>query len=333
MKKQHWILGIVLSLGIGLIAASPRLIRMDNPEIGFVCISILQFFITCFSCWVIYTQLFSKIKFGQQSQQYMIAGTIVLVAMLTVGYDYFFNSFISKSLQFPEIFGIKRFFALTLRGLVMSSFFYFIQYYLYILNEKQKSQLELAQLKQAQLAANLSSLKEQLSPHFLFNTLNTLSTLTQEKNVKNYIVQLANVYRYVLSYKENDVATLKQELAFIQSYLFIMKARYEDAIELEMYIDEKLFCSHLPAMTLQMLVENAIKHNVVSFQKPLKICLSNTLDGYILIKNNLQPKYSVTASNGIGLNNIMQRYHWLFNKEIVIEKTETDFIVKIPVVL
>lgn len=235
-------------------------------------------------------------------------------------------------MQFPEIIGSRRPYILLLRGLLISGLYYFISYHLYIQSEKQKSILEIAELKQAQLAANLSSLKEQLSPHFLFNTLNTLSSLTKEKNVKDYVAELANVYRYVLHYKELDTATLQQELTFIESYLYIIKTRLEDAIDVSISVDNTVMKSRIPPLTLQLLIENATKHNVASSTKQLKVEIKNTDDGFLTVSNNFQPKASVSFSTGIGLANVMQRYRLLFNKEIIIEKTATSFNVKLPIV-
>ncbi|WP_344822375.1 sensor histidine kinase [Rurimicrobium arvi] len=235
-------------------------------------------------------------------------------------------------LQFPEIIASKRQYLILLRGLLVSGLYYFISYYLYVLSEKQKNSLEIAELRQAQLAANLSSLKEQLSPHFLFNTLNTLSSLTQEKNVKAYVAELANVYRYVLQYKELDTATIKQELAFITSYLYILKTRFEDAFEVDIAVDEKIMHSGIPPLTLQLLIENAIKHNIASVARRLKIHISNSPDNFLIVCNNFQPKSSTRFSTGIGLDNVIKRYQLLFNKEVIIEKSEVSFTVKLPIV-
>lgn len=334
MKKQNWILGFVISAGISLIAASPRLIRMDKIEIGFATVSILYNFFFCITCWIIYQYLFSSkmILPPRKNIFFVSAMAISGIASLTFIYDFIFSAVSHKILQFPEITGGKRPYFLFLRGLLLSGLYYFICYYLSVLAQKQKHRIEIEQLKQAQLAANLSSLKEQLSPHFLFNTLNTLSSLTQEKIVKDYVAELANVYRYVLQYKEIDTATIKQELSFIESYLYIIKARLENAIEVSINVDDVFFTTKIPPLTLQLLIENAIKHNIASASRQLKIKISSSENGYLVVSNNFQPKSSTKLSTGIGLSNVMQRYRLLFNKEISIEKTEKWFTVKLPIV-
>ncbi len=334
VKKQHWLLGFILSVGISLIAFSPRLLRMQEVDVKFLVVGLLYNFVFCFSCWIVYQFLFYQwrlLKVKKQGSLYA-AVAIFAVALLTFPYDYFFSIFTPKAIQFPEISGGKRPLILLLRGLLVSGLFFFINYYLHILAEKQRNQLELEQLKQAQLAANLSSLKEQLSPHFLFNTLNTLSTLTEEPAVKQFVSELANVYRYVLHYKELDAATIRQELTFLDSYLYILSTRLEKAMEVEIKVDKAVEGARIPPLALQLLIENALKHNIASLNKPLKVTIRNDQDGYLVVSNTFQPRSSVPTSNGIGLANLMQRYQLVFNKEIVIEPSEQTFTVKLPII-
>lgn len=333
MKKRHWMPGIIVSLGISFIAALPRVIRMEKFDINPAFFVTVYNFLFCISCWVSHQYILSfKKNLNSISPALLAAGSIALAGLYTFIMDFLISIFDARPLLIPEVTGSKRVYVLLLRGLLIGGLMYFIAYYLYILEEKQKNSLEIEQLKRAQLAANLSSLKEQLSPHFLFNTLNTLSTLTKEETVKNYVSELANVYRYVLQYKEMDTATMQQELSFIQSYLYIIKTRLEESIEVNIQVDKSILSSKIPPLTLQLLIENAIKHNIASSSKQLRIELKNTADGFFTVGNNLQPKSAVqNNSTGIGLDNVMQRYRLLFNKEIIIEKKEASFIVKLPI--
>lgn len=286
------------------------------------------------SCWLAHNYLVNTKRLQRFKGNRLLSGfaMIVGVGMLVYIYDTILAGFADYPLLFPEIAGGKRYYILFFRGMLISGLFYFIVYYLHILSEKQKSSLEIEQLKQARLAANLSSLKEQLSPHFLFNTLNTLSTLTQEKEVKHYVAELANVYRYVLQYKEMDTATLQEELAFIASYLYIIKTRLENAIEVNIDVLDNLLTTKIPPLTLQLLIENAIKHNIASSTKQLKIEIRNSGQNHLIVSNNFQPKSSVQHTAGIGLENIMQRYKLLFDKDIYIEKSEATFTVNLPII-
>jgi len=215
------------------------------------------------------------------------------------------------------------------RGILMNTLNAFVVSHIKQMNDSERRQVELEQMKQAYLQANLSSLKEQLSPHFLFNTFNTLNSLTSEQQVKDYVEQMANVYRYLLDYQKNDLVDLKQELDFVKSYLYIMQVRLESALDVTIGIDPSFYKTKVPPLTLQLLIENAIKHNIASKMKPLRIQLSADRDG-LEVRNNLQPKSSIPGTSGLGLTNINQRYQLLFAKEIKIEMEDDFFTVKLP---
>lgn len=332
MKRQSLIPGLIVSLGVSLIAALPRIIRMEQLEFHLAAISIVYNFTFCVCCWRAHQFIVSWSRRRNLNKALVAVIAIVAVSSIAFLLDPVFSQMSQNALLLPEIAESKRPYILMLRSVVISGLFYFIAYYLYMLSENQRNMLEIAELKQAQLAANLSSLKEQLSPHFLFNTLNTLSTLTQEQVVKEYVSELADVYRYVLQYKEVDTASLAQELDFIDSYLYIIKTRLEDAIQIQVSVDERFLNRKMPPLTLQLLLENAIKHNIASASRQLKIEIRSTPDGKLEVANNMQPKTSVHHTTGIGLNNVTQRYHLLFDMEINIEKTDSVFIVKLPLV-
>ena len=193
-------------------------------------------------------------------------------------------------------------------------------------------QKEIEQLKQAQTQAKLSSLKDQLSPHFLFNTLNTITSMSQEQPVKDFVDEVANIYRYVLQYKEVDSVTIKQEIEFINSYLYIVKSRLEGGIDFYINVNDELLNAKMPPLTLQMLVENAVKHNVTSVDKPLSINIFTTDGPMMVVQNNFQPKMSVLPGNETGLKNIAERYQLLYKKEIIVENKNGFFTVKLPIV-
>jgi len=173
------------------------------------------------------------------------------------------------------------------------------------------------------------SLKNQLNPHFLFNSLNTLSNLVyadQEKAI-TFIQKLSKIYRYVLEVQKEELVSLKQELTFLESYLGLQKLRFNENLQIEINVpqQEKL----LPPLSLQLLIENAIKHNVVSADDPLKISIVQ-LDNFITVTNNLQPKDISEDSTGIGLNNIKSRLAFFTDEELSVSKNEHEFIVSLP---
>lgn len=188
-------------------------------------------------------------------------------------------------------------------------------------------------LKSQQLKSELSVLRNQISPHFLFNSLNTLVTLIHENQDRaaEFTEKLSQVYRYILQYKESEKVELRAELEFTQAYYFLMKMRFEDGLEMKFQIPEHLHEHGIAPLTLQMLVENAIKHNIVSTNKPLIIDIYSENDSSLIIRNNLQLKRSVQDSTKTGLKNIKKRYSYLVeDKSVDIIETREHFMVALP---
>ena len=334
MKNLNWKFGLGIATALSLITLSFRISLTNDAGWQLHALSLVYSFAYHISIWAAMNALLNNPKrMGHSESRILIAASVSAIALLALIVDWAFNHFTGHVLQQASPQGIKRYFIMFSRAFLLSSLYYFLAYHLQVLSEKQKHSLEIERLKQAQLAANISSLKEQLSPHFLFNTLNTLSSITQEKEVKEYVSELANVYRYLLTYKKADSATLHQELTFIESYLYIIKTRMEAALEIEIKVDRQLLSSLLPPLTLQLLVENAIKHNVATVSRPLKISIYNEGERQLVISNNYQPKSLTPFSTGVGLDNVIQRYRLLFDKDIVIEKTGQSFNVKLPIII
>ncbi len=333
MKRYYWVLGVCLSLGVSFIAAFPRLLRAEVTDWPSFINAVLYTEFFSLLCWFGHFLLMDSKRLNKLFPNKFWYGflSIVSIGLLAYLYNIFFSETVAEALQLKNVPPGKKLIVVMVRGFIISGFYYFIIYSLHVLEEKQKHKVEIEQLKQAQLKANISSLKEQISPHFLFNTLNTLSTLTREKVVKDFVNELANVYRYVLAYKDENIATVKQELAFIESYLYIIKTRLEDSIDITLHVDENVLSTQIPPLTLQILIENAIKHNIASRRRPLKIDIYNNVHE-LIIRNNLQPKQSVTHSTGTGLDNIAQRYHLIFGQDITIEKNTDAFFVKLPII-
>lgn len=185
-------------------------------------------------------------------------------------------------------------------------------------------------LEKENIEAQFLTLKNQINPHFLFNSLNTLANYVQDNPKANkYIENLSEYLRNSLMLKESDVISIKEELNMVNSYFFLQKARFMENIELDISIPENIKNeSYVPPFSLQMLVENAIKHNIISKQKPLKIVIY-TDDNYLTVKNNLQIK-ETQISTKIGLKNIKDRYKLLTEHETIINQTDTEFIVSVP---
>lgn len=186
-------------------------------------------------------------------------------------------------------------------------------------------------LKREILSVEFEALKNQVNPHFLFNNLTALTSLVYKDQDKAalFIEQLANVFRYILEFREKEVVDLATEKKLLNTVAFLYRIRYDESLQLIIDLPEEKNRYVIP-MALQMLLENAIKHNMLSAEKPLKVEIKQE-ESYIYIKNNLQPKTTIQHSNKLGLKNIQSRYKYLSDKEVSIEKTEKYFHVRIPV--
>ncbi|PCI02509.1 MAG: hypothetical protein COB81_05205 [Flavobacteriaceae bacterium] len=185
-------------------------------------------------------------------------------------------------------------------------------------------------LKQQSLLNELASLKNQINPHFLFNSLSSLNSLIREnKKATMFVNKLSFLYRYILQSGEKDLVTLKEELKFLDSYVYLIDTRYRNRFSIEISIDEKWINQEVPVLVLQLLVENAVKHNEISESNPLhvKLFIENN---YLIVENIIKPRTSFVDSTGQGLININKRYVLLKDKHIVISNSKGVFKVKLP---
>lgn len=175
-------------------------------------------------------------------------------------------------------------------------------------------------------------LKAQINPHFMFNNFSVLSELIIEDPIlaDKFLENLSNVYRYVIQNLKHDIVNIQDEIRLLYSYIYLIKIRYEDAIHIEMDETLEQTDGQIPPMSFQLLVENAIKHNQFSANRPLNIRISHDGD-YIMVENGLQPLASEQVSTGIGHRNITERYFLLCKKTPIIEKHENTYIVKLPI--
>jgi LytS/YehU family sensor histidine kinase len=185
-------------------------------------------------------------------------------------------------------------------------------------------------LREENLVFQNETLKNQINPHFLFNSLNTLSSLIsiQPEIAEDFIKRLSSIYRYILENSSKDRVPLKAELSFIRDYFYLHKIRDDEKIMLEVKVDEIDKFEILP-VSLQILVENAIKHNKATREEPLKI--SVYVEGQqIVVKNNLQRMATQIRSTGIGLKNLAERVRLISGRSLIIEETNNYYLVKVP---
>jgi two-component system, LytTR family, sensor kinase len=201
----------------------------------------------------------------------------------------------------------------------------------FLMEDTRTKDMENEHLRNANLQTQLTLLKGQINPHFFFNALSSLSAIVREdsRKAQHYISHLSKVFRYSLQSSEHNLVTLKEELEAVRSYAQLLEMRYETGFTLTFPQEDTLPDTRIPPMSLQLLVENALKHNRVSAQETLRVEIALGIH-QLEIRNNLQPTRHPEAGTGIGLANLNERYRLLLHQEIDIVRTETDFIVKLP---
>lgn len=199
--------------------------------------------------------------------------------------------------------------------------------------QMRKSLIDVEKYKAESLQAQLQNLKNQINPHFLFNNLSVLSSLVysnQDKAV-DFIHQLSKVYRYLLDNRSFALVSLDKELDFINSYAFLLKIRFDEKLIINFKIAPECHNMVMPPMALQILIENAIKHNEISSEKKLIINIT-AKDNVLEVSNNIQARTNTEPSSKTGLQNIKDRYAYFTNREISIEENKNSFVVKIPLI-
>lgn len=199
--------------------------------------------------------------------------------------------------------------------------------------ENQDVNMELERVRNDNLSAQYDMLKQQVNPHFLFNSLNTLKAMveTKEEKTVDFIINLSSFYRFTLESRKLDLIHLSEEMEILDAYLFLQKARFEDGFTFESNISSKTLQTLIPPFTLQLLVENCLKHNVVSRSKPLSIRIYEEA-GKIIVENPIQRKIGEINSLGVGLSNIEQRYKHLQEQPIEIFNDQSTFKIKLPLI-
>ena len=197
----------------------------------------------------------------------------------------------------------------------------------------QQSLVRAEKLERENSQIRFETLKNQLNPHFLFNSLNVLSTLIKHDSDKaqTFVDEFSSVYRYTIDVIEKPVVELREEINFAKSFLYLQKIRFNNAVDLEINVDASKLSYLVPPLAIQTLLENAFKHNKASLDNPLKINIYNE-DDVLVVINNLQPKIKGDDSKGVGLNNLRKRYELLGEKLPQFSVTEKEYIAKIPLI-
>lgn len=216
-------------------------------------------------------------------------------------------------------------------GLSVNIIFETLWEVVYIIDKYKELALEKELMERMQLMQEFQNLKQKVNPHFLFNCFNTLLALINEdrQRAEKFLDELSKVYRYLLRSNETGMSTLAQELSFIKSYSQLLHTRYGDGFRLQVEIDPNKHNYEVPALSLQLLVENAVKHNVISKLEPVTVVIK-TEHNRLVVENNLQKKVNKQESTGIGLANIREKYRLLQHEDVIIQEGGGKFSVSLP---
>lgn len=321
----------------GILTVSTLLLRQENTseaEWWEFFIYAFQIFASLLVCWLIHGYfLVNKFSWFKNYSKYSLS--ILLSILATFALSYVFFTFLPQNILNAKVVPYNTFSDLKVHftgAFFLSLICYVVFYSTHANSALQDTKLENEILEQAHLRAQLLSLQQQISPHFLFNSLSTLKTIATDQPTKNYIVQLASVYRYVLNFNEHYLTPLKDEIAFIKSYLYIMNERFEDSLQVKITVQEKHLKLMIPPLSLQLLIENAIKHNMISLEQPLNISITTDDAPALIVENNFQPKKILEEGTGTGLKNIIERYKLLANEQIQILNDAGKFSVTLPLI-
>ena len=220
---------------------------------------------------------------------------------------------------------IKNLLIATFIGMIYETYYFYAMW--------NQATLETEMLRTAKVNSQLEALKNQISPHFLFNSLNTLMAIIPENTDQAVLFteKLSEVYRYVLQQENKEVVKLRNEINVIEAYIFLHKIRFKDNLSVSIEVPEKCLDEFVAPLTLQILVENVIKHNVISRAKPLEIFIYVDDQQHVVVKNRLQKKNNIEKSTNKGLDNIRKRYRLLTNNEIKV-KEDDFFTVSVPLI-
>ncbi len=334
MRNSNWRFLLMIGMGIGLTFLIKELIGFPDSDHPFIYDLLLTVFITVtiwegclrIDSWLNVKHPWTESVSKRIGIQFLItlffSSTFIYVPMLL------FNLFICTVPLEKET---ALFVWCLIIGISVSFIILLIEISAHFFVNWKASLLEVEKYKTESTQAQLKNLKDHVNPHFLFNNLSVLSSLVykdQDKAV-DFINELSKVYRYVLESQENELVSVETELAFIESYRYLLNIRFGDSLKFNLAIDPESKLKCIPPMSLQLLVENCIKHNEVSEENPLEIRVETTEDS-LTVSNNLQERKDTEEKSNTGLKNIIHRFAFYTNKEVIVTKTEDCFTVKIP---
>jgi hypothetical protein len=320
----------LLDLGFGMVYRYYELIRPINEYIGAILLAMLVF-----EGVLLLKKLLSRRFPWEKSPTRRLAVEIVLNTLIMlpvlIGLRILISLFL-LDVQFIQLTdeAITAVYYVVLLVVAPA----FTEFAIFLVNRYRTGLAEVEKFRKENAEFQFETLRTQVNPHFLFNSLNTLSSLVYEDREKAvlFIRHMSDVYRYVLENRSRETISLREEIVFIKAFVYLYELRFDKKLTVEININEKSLDLRIAPMTLQLLIENAVKHNVVSSRKPLKIKVYDVEGHTLTVSNNLQRKPVGLPSTSVGLKNIISRYGFLSNQSIEIVETETEYKVSLPLI-
>lgn len=281
-------------------------------------------------CWVSNKEEESTLKLRGITQYLMVCMTITVVIAPLVAYldVYGLAKWMNCPIGNPNI----AYYQSTVASMGVGAFMTATNLVHHFIKFEQRAEILQEQLKQAEILSKYESLKNQINPHFLFNSFSVLTSLIYKDQdmAADFTTQLSKIYRYVLENKEKDLVSMKEEIKFIQSFFFLLKIRHGEAINLDISLNVRQENYMVPPLALQMLVENAIKHNSFSADEGLHIDIFNDTEDYLVVQNNIRKRENKPESTHVGLKNIKERYAIHTSEQVQVDCDKGLFTVRMP---
>ena len=271
------------------------------------------------------TQRYSVFKETAKLVIFQVVGLVVFVLLVELGEIFFVESImkIPVTYEAKTTLIVGTFLITLMISSIYASTAFFIQW--------KENMLRSQALEKANLEARYDALRNQVNPHFLFNSLNTLLMLVNDNPVASrYVESISEIMRYMLQSRDKEVVLLRDELKIARDYVFIQKSRFGDKLVVGFDIPERYYHYAVPPLAVQMLLENTIKHNVVSKENPLTVSVYVHENSYIVVENTIKAKINKDTSTSVGLENIKNRYLYLTSKNVVVKQENGKFIVMLP---
>jgi two-component system, LytTR family, sensor kinase len=331
IRQNKWVLIIgisIITFGAPFIFNNYKTSLFSTQSLLSVAGSLLTTLIMWFGTMTIVKYLWENYPWEKNPLKHLIIEIISILAYTSAVIAIFYTiNELHPIESFEENLKLSIFFTLLITFFITSlteGYFFFIKW--------KETRVLSENLEKENIKSQYETLKSQINPHFLFNNLNTLASLIEEnpKHAVEYVQQTADYYRSILNLKDKEVISLAEEIELIKTFYTLQQNRYGDNLKLNIKIPDDITNSMVAPLVLQMLVENAIKHNIISKDKPLTIDIY-TMDSKVIVRNNLQKRDQEQASTQFGLKNIIDRYSFLSNRKVEILENDSTFTVSIPI--